>query len=58
MFVLQDYDYERIHSSMLKPAFAFDGRRILNHNKLMEIGFHVETVGKKTLMNGMFPIAT
>ncbi|XP_072050687.1 UDP-glucose 6-dehydrogenase-like [Amphiura filiformis] len=54
----KDYDYQRIYSSMLKPAFAFDGRRLLNHNKLMEMGFHVETVGKKTVMNGMFPIAS
>ena len=31
---------------MLKPAFAFDGRMILDHNGLVEIGFQVETIGK------------
>jgi len=45
------YDYPRIYSSMEKPAFVFDGRRILDHDAMMKIGFHVETIGKK-LYNG------
>ena len=45
------YDYQRIYSSMEKPAFVFDGRRILDHDAMMKIGFHVETIGKK-LYNG------
>ena len=45
------YDYGRIYSSMEKPAFVFDGRRILDHAAMMRIGFHVETIGKK-LNNG------
>ena len=40
-------DYERIYASMEKPAFIFDGRKILDHEKLIELGFHVETIGKK-----------
>jgi len=32
---------------MLKPAFMFDGRLILNHEELKNIGFHVEAIGKK-----------
>ncbi|KAK2712187.1 UDP-glucose 6-dehydrogenase-like [Artemia franciscana] len=40
-------DYERMYSRMLKPAFVFDGRKILNHKKLIDIGFHVETIGCK-----------
>ncbi|XP_071965786.1 UDP-glucose 6-dehydrogenase-like isoform X2 [Antedon mediterranea] len=47
----KDLDYLRIYNSMLKPAFAFDGRRILNYDALTNIGFHVETVGHKTLNN-------
>ncbi|XP_064636878.1 UDP-glucose 6-dehydrogenase-like [Lineus longissimus] len=40
-------DYANIYSNMLKPAFLFDGRMILNHESLMELGFHVETIGKR-----------
>jgi len=40
-------DYENIYNSMKKPAFLFDGRRILDHDKLIKIGFHVETIGKR-----------
>ena len=43
----QTYDYQRMYDSMLKPAFVFDGRKILNHSTLSEIGFHVETIGKR-----------
>ena len=31
---------------MLKPAFAFDGRLILDHQKLVRLGFQVEAIGK------------
>ncbi|KAG4097256.1 UDP-glucose dehydrogenase [Neocallimastix lanati (nom. inval.)] len=40
-------DYKRIYNQMIKPAFVFDGRLILNHKVLKNIGFHVETIGKK-----------
>ncbi|XP_059161207.1 UDP-glucose 6-dehydrogenase-like isoform X2 [Physella acuta] len=43
----QDLDYQRIYNKMLKPAFIFDGRLILDHQKLMEMGFKVETIGKR-----------
>ena len=39
-------DYERIFKSMAKPAFVFDGRNILDHAKLREIGFEVHAIGK------------
>ncbi|XP_066924790.1 UDP-glucose 6-dehydrogenase-like [Clytia hemisphaerica] len=42
----QELDYARIYQSMLKPAFAFDGRLILDHDKLVRIGFQVEAIGK------------
>ena len=32
---------------MLKPAFIFDGRLILEHEKLISIGFHVVAIGKR-----------
>ena len=37
----RDLDYEKIYQSMVKPAFIFDGRNILDHKKLFEIGFNV-----------------
>ncbi|XP_004396211.1 PREDICTED: UDP-glucose 6-dehydrogenase isoform X2 [Odobenus rosmarus divergens] len=47
--MFKELDYERIHKKMLKPAFIFDGRRVLDglHNELQTIGFQIETIGKK-----------
>ena len=42
-------DYERIYQSMVKPAFLFDGRNLLDHKKLYEIGFNVYPIGKRPL---------
>ncbi len=42
-------DYQKIYSSMKKPAFIFDGRNILNHCQLFEIGFNVYPVGQSDL---------
>ena len=39
-------DYKRIFQTMQKPAFIFDGRNILDHGALREIGFTVWAVGK------------
>ncbi|CAG9828585.1 unnamed protein product [Diabrotica balteata] len=39
-------DYKRIYSSMMKPAYVFDGRKILDHQALIQIGFHVRTLGR------------
>ena len=40
------YDWQRIHKSMRKPAFLFDGRNILPGRAMSEIGFRVYQVGK------------
>lgn len=45
--VIQNLDYQRIYGSMTKPAYIFDGRKILDHNCLQKIGFHVQTIGKR-----------
>jgi UDPglucose 6-dehydrogenase len=42
-------DFEKIYRSMVKPAFIFDGRNILDHKKLFEIGFNVFPIGKPPL---------
>jgi UDPglucose 6-dehydrogenase len=47
--VYRDLDYERIYRSMTKPAFIFDGRNILDHRRLFEMGFNVFPVGKAPL---------
>ncbi|WP_431471810.1 UDP-glucose 6-dehydrogenase [Nonlabens sp. SCSIO 43208] len=42
----KDYDWKSIYNEMLKPAFLFDGRMILDHDKMEEIGFKMYTIGK------------
>ncbi|MBW2569916.1 MAG: nucleotide sugar dehydrogenase, partial [Deltaproteobacteria bacterium] len=37
----KDLNFEKIYKSMIKPAFIFDGRNIVDHKKLYEIGFNV-----------------
>merc|ERR1712098_985783 len=36
-------------SMMSKPAFIFDGRNLLNHEELREIGFEVYGIGKSQI---------
>jgi UDPglucose 6-dehydrogenase len=42
----KSYDWQKIYESMQKPAFLFDGRNLLDHDKLKEIGFKVRAIGK------------
>ena len=42
-------DFGKIFASMHKPAFVFDGRNILDHRKLFQIGFNVFPLGKPKL---------
>ncbi len=39
------YDWQKIYDHMLKPAFIFDGRNILDGEKLKQIGFHYQAIG-------------
>jgi len=39
------YDWQRIYDSMLKPAFIFDGRKILDKEKFEKIGFKMYSLG-------------
>ncbi|XP_057951922.1 UDP-glucose 6-dehydrogenase 1-like [Malania oleifera] len=39
-------DYKRIFDNMQKPAFVFDGRNVVNVEKLRQIGFIVYSIGK------------
>ena len=41
----KEYDWQRIYDNMLKPAFVFDGRNILDGEKLKAIGFNFQSIG-------------
>jgi len=47
----RELDYKRILRSMATPAFIFDGRNILEHRRLFEMGFNVLAVGKSPLIH-------
>ena len=42
----KELDFQRIYDSMAKPAFIFDGRNMLDHETLFNIGFEVYSIGK------------
>lgn len=42
----KDYDWKKIYDNMLKPAFIFDGRNLLDKEKLEKIGFVYQGIGK------------
>jgi UDPglucose 6-dehydrogenase len=39
-------DYQQVFNVMRKPAFAFDGRNILDHQSLRSMGFIMYAIGK------------
>ena len=39
------YDWQKIYDGMQKPAFVFDGRNVLDREKLTEIGFVYQCIG-------------
>ena len=47
--IYRGLDWERIYASMEKPAFLFDGRNLLNHKRMYEIGFNVYPLGGPAL---------
>ncbi|RIA96900.1 UDP-glucose/GDP-mannose dehydrogenase family, NAD binding domain-containing protein [Glomus cerebriforme] len=42
----KELDFQKIYDQMHKPAFIFDGRLILDAEKLRNIGFRVHTIGR------------
>ena len=42
----KDCNFPSIYQSMMKPAFVFDGRNLLDNEALAEIGFDIESIGK------------
>jgi UDPglucose 6-dehydrogenase len=55
LLILTDWDlyrklnFQKIYTSMVKPAFLFDGRNIIDHQKCFAIGFNVYPIGKPAL---------
>jgi UDPglucose 6-dehydrogenase len=45
----KELDYARVLKAMKDPAFVFDGRNILDHKKLFDMGFNVIAIGKSPL---------
>ncbi len=41
----KECDWHKIYNNMLKPAFIFDGRNLLNSQKMKEIGFYYQAIG-------------
>ena len=41
----KELDWKSIYESMLKPAFLFDGRRLLDKEKIEKIGFNFNAIG-------------
>jgi UDPglucose 6-dehydrogenase len=42
----KQYDWKKVYSIVQKPAFVFDGRNILDKDKLLKIGFNLKVIGK------------
>jgi len=42
----RDIDWQAVYDSMNKPAFVFDGRMLLDAEKLREIGFNITVIGR------------
>ncbi len=45
----RELDWEKIYDSMEKPAFIFDGRNLLDYERLFELGFNVYPLGHPPL---------
>ena len=42
----KSYDWDKIYKAMLKPAFVFDGRALLNQEELKDKGFELFSIGR------------
>lgn len=47
--------YKEFYASMMKPAFFFDGRNMLDHVELESIGYEVHTLGRSMAPPGGYP---
>lgn len=42
----RDLDFKKVFASMHQPAFVFDGRNLLDHAELTDLGFEIHAIGK------------
>ena len=49
MLQFKAYNWKEVYENMYKPAFLFDGRNVLPHAELKEIGFHVHAIGRRLM---------
>jgi UDPglucose 6-dehydrogenase len=47
--IYKELDYGKIYAGMERPAFIFDGRNVLSHKALFEMGFNVFPLGQPAL---------
>merc|ERR1712232_1325592 len=47
----KNYDYKKFYDKMMKPAFLFDGRNMLQHGLLEKMGYDVRALGKPSCSN-------
>ncbi|WP_107040076.1 nucleotide sugar dehydrogenase [Brumimicrobium mesophilum] len=40
-----EYDWKKVFESVIKPAFVFDGRKILNEKLMLDLGFNYTSIG-------------
>ncbi len=45
--IFKTYNYEEFYKTMEKPAHVFDGRNLLDGEKLQEVGFDYHKIGKR-----------
>lgn len=45
----RELDFKRIYGNMVKPAYLFDGRNIIDHQECFATGFNVYPIGKPSL---------
>jgi UDPglucose 6-dehydrogenase len=50
------YKYDVFYNKMMKPAFLFDGRNLLDHVGLQKVGFEVHAIGKPKISSDSEPI--
>lgn len=41
----KEYDWEKVHAKMMKPAYVFDGRGILDFESMKSLGFQCYVIG-------------
>lgn len=54
--MFRELDFAAIYRDMLRPSFVFDGRNILPHDRLRELGFEVYAIGKPRVLSDVTPM--